>query len=199
MLNSSLEAYATISGCIVSDATLLEAAAVNHRTAAAYERLLTDVFVTDTLPAWFSNRTQRLVHLPERLVADSALLAALLNTDASAVLADGTLLGRFIETFVVSQLRAEAEFCDGRPRLHHVRDRNQRHEIDVLVEYGGGKVAGIEITAAAAVDSGDASHLRWLHQTLGDRYIGGVVLHTGQRVFRLSDDVVAAPIAALWG
>jgi uncharacterized protein len=160
---------------------------------------LTDLFILDALPAWLANRLQRLVQLPKRLIADSGLLAALLNVDGSSVLADATLLGRFVETFVINQLRAEADFCASRPRLHHLRDRNQRHEIDVLVEYGGGKVAGIEIKAAAAVNAGDATHLRWLHQEIGDRFIGGIVLHTGPHLFKLSEDVIAAPIAALWG
>jgi uncharacterized protein len=198
-LRRFLRAYATVSACVVSEQTILGAAAVNHHTGQAYEHLLSDLFMLDSLPAWLTNRMQRLVHLPKRAIPDCGLLAALLNVDPASVLADGTLLGRFIETFVMSQLRAEAEFCESRPRLHHLRDRNQRHEVDVLVEYGGGKVAGIEIKAAASVDAGDARNLRWLAEELGDRFLGGVILHTGARLFRLSDDVIAAPIAALWG
>lgn len=198
-LRRYLEACAAVSGCVATDQTVLQAAAVNQRTGSAYERLLSDLFVLDLLPAWTTNRMQRLVQLPKRFIADCGLLAALLNADGPSILADANLLGQFVETFVVSQLRAEAGFCETRPRLYHVRDRNQRHEVDVVVEYAGGRVAGIEVKAAAAVDRGDAVHLGWLRDQLGERFLGGVVLHTGQRLFHLTDDVVAAPISALWG
>ena len=56
----------------------------------------------------------------------------------------------------------------------------------------------IEIKAGSAPTRDDARHLTWLRSELGDRFIGGAVLHTGPRAFRLGDDIAAAPIAALW-
>ncbi|MDE3077247.1 MAG: DUF4143 domain-containing protein, partial [Chloroflexota bacterium] len=191
-------AYGLNTAGVVSDQALLEAGGVNHATAAAYERLLTDLFVVDALPAWFNNRLSRLIRLPKRFIVDAGLWAALINADGGAVLADATLLGRCLETFVLSQLRAELEVCRSRPRLYHLRDRDGRHEVDLLVEYGANRVAGIEIKAAAAVSTDDAKHLRWCRSALGDRFIGGVVLHTGSRLFQLEEGIVAAPIAALW-
>jgi uncharacterized protein len=132
-------------------------------------------------------------------MVDAGLWAALVNADASAVLADTNLLGRCLETFVVSPLRAELEICESRPRLHHLRDRDGRHEVDLLVEYGANRVAGSEVKAAAAVSKDGAKHLRWCRSELGDRFIGGVVLHTGSRLFQLEEGIIAAPIASLWG
>jgi len=43
-----------------------------------------------------------------------------------------------------------------------------------------------------------ARHLVWLRDRLGERFTAGVVLHTGQRVYRLSDRILAAPISTLW-
>jgi hypothetical protein len=57
---------------------------------------------------------------------------------------------------------------------------------------------GVEVKAAAAVDARDARHLTWLRDSLGDTFHRGVVLHTGQRTFRLDERIHAAPIAALW-
>jgi predicted AAA+ superfamily ATPase len=182
----------------VTDQALFEAAGVNHLTAARYERLLTDLFIIDALPAWFTNRLQRLIRLPKRFIVDPGLWAVLVNVDAAAVLSNASLLGRCLETFVVAELRASLEACQSRPTLHYLRDRDGRHEVDVLVEYGGGRVAGIEIKAAAAVSSDDAKHLRWCRAELGDQFVGGIVLHTGSRVFRLEPGIVAAPIASLW-
>ncbi|MHB8619514.1 MAG: ATP-binding protein [Chloroflexota bacterium] len=197
-LRRYLAAYGLNTAGVVTDQSLVEAAGVNHTTAGVYERLLTDLFVVEAIPAWFSNRLSRLIRLPKRFIVDAGLWAALINADAGAVLADTNLLGRCLETFVVSQLRAEIESCHSRPRLHHLRDRDGRHEIDILVEYGAERVVGIEVKAAAAVSKNDAKHLRWCRAELGARFIGGVILHTGSRLFQLEEGIVAAPIAALW-
>jgi hypothetical protein len=45
---------------------------------------------------------------------------------------------------------------------------------------------------------GDARHIAWLRDELGDRFVAGAVLHTGPRVFMLEDRVAAVPIAAPW-
>ena len=70
--------------------------------------VLKNLMVVDELPAWTSNRLKRLVLSPKRYLIDSALLGGVLGVDSAAVLRDGNLLGRLLETFVTAQLRAEA-------------------------------------------------------------------------------------------
>jgi uncharacterized protein len=38
-----------------------------------------------------------------------------------------------------------------------------------------------------------------MHDELGDRFIGGVVFHTGPHVFPLGPRITALPISAIWG
>lgn len=197
-LRRFLEACALSTAGVVADQTLHEAAGVNRKTGVAYERLLTNLLVLDALPAWTSSRLTRLVRTRKRFLADPALVATALRLDASAVLRDGDLLGRLVETFVLAQLRAEAPFCQVRPRLFHLRQAEGRHEIDVVVELRGGRVLALEVKATAAPRPSDARHLVWLREQLGDRFIAGVLLHTGPRPVPLSDRVFALPIAALW-
>lgn len=104
-----------------------------------------------------------------------------------------------IETFVVSQLRPELALADPRPLLHHLRERNGRHEVDLLVEVGAGDIVAIEVKATAAPTADDARHLTWLRDALGERFLGGAVLHTGPRPFRIAERILAVPICALWG
>lgn len=60
---------------------------------------------------------------PKRHLTDVALLMGATGVDTRTVLADGVLLGKVLETFVLSQLRAELLVC--RTRQHalttHVR------------------------------------------------------------------------------
>src|SRR5258708_1995752 len=53
-----------------------------------------------------------------------------------------------------------------------------RHEIDVVGEFGIG-IVGVEIKATAAPTIADAAHLSYVRDRLGDRFLGGAVLHTG--------------------
>ncbi len=56
----------------------------------------------------------------------------------------------------------------------------------------------IEVEADAAPGQRAGRHLKWLRNRLGDRFVAGVVLHTGPRAFELDERIVAAPISAIW-
>ena len=108
-------------------------------------------------------------------------------------------MGRLIETFVLAQIRPELELKGFKPRPYHLREKNGRHEIDLVVELSGGDIVAIEIKSSAAPTRGDARHLEWLRERLGERFLAGAVLHTGPRPFRLSERIFALPIASIWG
>ncbi len=197
-LRRYFEAYALNSAGIVEDKTLYDAAGINRKTAIAYERLLTNLLVVEALPSWTSNRLKRLVLSPKRYVVDAALLAGILRLDVNAVLRDGDLLGRLLDTFVAAQIRAELALAETRPRLYHLREQQGRREIDLVGELAGRQLVGIEVKADAAPGRDAVRHLSWLRDQLGDRFAAGVLLHTGQREYRLAERILAAPICTLW-
>lgn len=196
-LRRYFEALALNTAGFVEQTTLAEAAGVDKRTAAAYEQLLRNLLVVDALPAWTTNRLKRLVRGPKRHLTDVALLAGAVGVDTAAVLRDGVLLGRVLETFVLAQLRAELPVCRSRPRLYHLRQEQGRREVDIVAELGGQRIIGIEVKAAAPTPA-DARHLSWLRDEYGDRFLAGIILHTGPYAYELGDRIAAAPIAALW-
>jgi uncharacterized protein len=155
--------------------------------------------VVENIPAWTSNRIKRLVRAPKRYVVDPALLSATLRLDTDAVMRDGDLLGRLLDTFVLAELRAEFVVSATCPRLFHLRLEQGRREVDLVAELGGGRLVGIEIKASASPSPDDARHLDWLRDAVGDRFIVGVVFHTGSRIYPLGDRILAVPICALWG
>ncbi|QSB12975.1 hypothetical protein JQS43_15050 [Natronosporangium hydrolyticum] len=65
-----------------------------------------------------------------------------------------------------------------------------------VLTVGGTATGGAKATAAPK--SADGRHLSWLRDELGDRFVGGIVLHTGTRLLPLGDRIVAAPISSLW-
>lgn len=198
-LRRYFEAYALNSAGIADHKTIFDAAGINQVTALAYEHLLTDLLIVEQMPAWTSNRLKRLAQKPKRYLVDPALIAVALRIDEEGVLRDGDVLGRVLDTFVVAQLRPELPLSAASPRLHHLRTREGRHEIDLVAELPGQRLLGIEIKATAAPTLADAKHLLWLCDEIGDRFAGGVVLHTGPHLYTLTDGIVAAPISVLWG
>src|SRR3984885_589169 len=198
-LRRYLEAYALCSAGVAEHKTIYDAAQVNKATAAAYDELLAGLLITENVPAWTSNRLKRLVHQPKRYLIDAALIATALRLDEQGVMSDGDLLGRILDTFVAAQLRPELATSRTRPRLHHLRTEQGRHEIDLIAELTGQRVLGIEVKASGAPTRDDAKHLRWLHDELGERFLAGIVLHTGPRAYELDEKIIAAPIAVLWG
>lgn len=197
-LRRYLQAWAANTAGVVEHKTLFEVAGINRATAINYDRLLSTLLVVEALPAWSSNRLSRLTNRPKRHLIDPALVSPLLGVDAAAILREPSLMGRVLDSFVVAQLRPEIAAAHSAPRLYHLRDRDGRHEVDLVVELSDGRIIAIEVKAAATVGRHDARHLNWLKGTLGDRMICGLVLHTGPHTFLLDPNIVAAPIAVLW-
>ncbi len=183
---------------VVVDKTLFDAADVDRRTAAAYDRLFQDLYVLDLLPAWHTNQLKRLARLPKRHIVDPGLVAAALDLDPDTVMRDSDMVGRLLETFVLSQLRPELALDHRPPTLHHLRDQNGAREVDLVVELAGGRVIGLEVKATSSPTRADARHLDWLREQLGDRFAHGVVLHTGPGLYPLGEGIVAAPISTTW-
>jgi uncharacterized protein len=196
-LRRYLEVLGLSTAGLPADVTLSQAAGVNQRTAEAYDGVLESLYLLDRVPAWWSNRLLRLVKRPKRYIVDPALAVSAARLDPADVLLDGDLLGRMLDTFVAAQLRPEVALRR-RARMYHLRTGAGRQEVDLLLDLGGGRVVGIEVKAGAAATSRDARHLAWLRDGLGERFVRGMVLHTGPAPFELGDRLWALPISALW-
>ncbi|MGH8922026.1 MAG: hypothetical protein ACRD0H_27395, partial [Actinomycetes bacterium] len=71
-------------------------------------------------------------------------------------------------------------------------------KVDLVVDLGGGRVVGVEVKAASAPSTKDAQHLAWPRDQLGERFVRGIVFHTGPQPFELGERIWALPICALW-
>lgn len=70
--------------------------------------------------------------------------------------------------------------------------------MDIVLDIGGQRVAGVEVKAAATVTTGDFRGLRKLKVAAGDRFAAGVVLYDGEATARFGDQLFAVPIRSLW-
>jgi uncharacterized protein len=197
-LRRYLVAIATNTAGVPEHKTLHDAAGITRKTASRYDDLLSMLFVAEEVSAWHSNRLNRLTRSPKRYLTESALVGPLLGVDERAVVRNGDLLGRLIDTFVMQQLRPEVEMSACAPRLHHLRHEGGDREIDIIAELADGRVIGIEVKASSAPKPDEARHLVWLRKQLGDQVAACVLFHTGPTAYTIVPGVQALPISSIW-
>lgn len=162
-----------------------------------YVTLLERVFLIERLPPWHNNRLSRLVKTPKLHIGDTGVACALLDLDAERLTAERGLLGPLLETFVFQDLRRQASWRDRPITFHHFRDRDGA-EVDIVLEQGAERVAGIEVKASATVTAADFRGLRKLREATARRWSAGVVLYDGEVTAGFGDGLFAVPIRALW-
>lgn len=83
--------------------------------------------------------------------------------------------------------------------LHHLPlPESGGAEVDLVLEVRGGKILGIEVKATSTPGRQHASGLARLRDRIGEDFLGGIVLHTGNRAFRMGEGIWAVPVPALW-
>lgn len=170
---------------------------VSRQTINDYMTLLKNLFLVDEQPAWHSNRLSRLVKAPKLHIGDTGLGAALMRLDAPRLYQDRVMLGQLLETFIYQELRKQALAHSAETSFYHFRNRDQ-FEVDIVIEFDGRRIGGIEVKAASTVNDGDFRGLRKLAESVGDRFATGVLLYDGEHVLPFADNMFAIPIASIW-
>lgn len=174
-------------------------AAIPARTLPPYLDLLQTLYLIDRIPAWSTNLAKRVSRRPKLIVADSGLAARLVNVSAAGASNTGNpkIASQLIESFVLGELRRQLGWSNTAPYLYHYREHTGA-EIDAILETDDGRVAAIEVKAAATVTTKDVRWLTQLRSRLGDRFVAGLILHAGVLAQPLGDRLAAVPIDALW-
>jgi uncharacterized protein len=163
----------------------------------SYLSVLETLYLVRLLPGWTTGRTQRAEQRRVGHVLDTALAAHLLgHTGDDLARPDNPWFGPLLESFVVGELAKQATWAERPVRLAHYRDRDQR-EVDVVME-SGQRVVAAEVKATATPRPSGARHLAYLRDRVGERFVTGVVLHTGHQRVALGDRLVAVPVSDLW-
>ncbi len=66
--------------------------------------------------------------------------------------------------------------------------------MDILLEDTASNVVGIEVKGSSDVKSGDFRGLRNLSESLGDRFVRGIVLYTGEHVLGFGEKLSTVPV-----
>ena len=102
-----------------------------------------------------------------------------------------------LEGFVLPELARQLTWSQEPIDLYHYRDHN-KVEVDAVLESRHRQVVGIEVKAASTVRSEDFNGLRRLAERLGDEFLVGIVLYTGNTTLPFGPNLRAMPVSALW-
>lgn len=192
-----LEAAAGQTARLFSASNLAAPFKVSRPTIRKYATLLERAFLVDLLRPWQDDRLSRLIKTPKLHMGDTGLACVALNANASRLMADRSLLGQLLETFVFQELRRQASWNDQHMEFFHYRDRDDA-EVDIVIERESGDVAGVGVKASSTVRSSDFRGLRKLAKAAGKSFAGGVVLYDGEMSVTFGDGMYAVPVRRLW-
>lgn len=200
-LPSLFARLAAQTGQVLNLAAAGEASGLRKRTVGNYTKLLEEMFLVYRLPSWGRTLRARAGALPKLHIVDSGLAARLLRLSVSRLARpDAAALqqfGHLLETFVVGEVRKQVSWMDDIAGIGHWRTRDGS-EVDLVVERGDGSVIGLEVKAGSRVARKDLSGLRILREALGDAFVAGAALYTGNRSYVADDRIYVLPIDRLW-
>ena len=107
------------------------------------------------------------------------------------------LTGYVLENFVWAELSKQATWSELYVSIYHYRTTSGL-EVDIVLEDRMGHVVAIEEKNSTAVRPQDVKGLKHLQQELGDRFVKGIVLYTGETYIPLGDNIFALPVSSLW-
>lgn len=169
--------------------------------AATYLRLLELVYLTFTVPAWSANLTSKVTKRPKLHLVDSGLAAHLQGLTEEGLRptdpAGAARFGPLLETFVVTEVVKQLGWSETDAEPFHYRTTDGV-EVDLVLEARDGRVAAIEVKAGGTLTPGAVRGLTHLRDRLGDRFVGGIVLNTGDQAQRVADRIAVAPVDELW-
>jgi predicted AAA+ superfamily ATPase len=192
-----LSLLAARAATLLNYSELSRSSGIPASTLKRYFALLEATFLVQTLPAWSTNLSKRLVKSPKLLLNDTGLLASSLGLSVERLEEDSQLAGPLLESFVLQEIRKQASWSRTQPGLFHYRTQTGQ-EIDLLLEDPSGRVVGVEVKMGGTVQEKDVRVLQDLSETLGPRFVRGVVLYAGERAVPFSEKIFALPVQALW-
>ena len=164
-----------------------------------YVRLLEDLCLIHSLPAWGKNYSKRAIGRPKIILSDTGLACSVngMTGDFLSEIENGNELGPVLEAFVVNEIKKQQTWSDIGFTICHYRDKDDK-EVDIVLELRGGKVIAIEVKAASSFSRKDFAGMKVLRDMLGDRFHCGVLLYTGAEVQPFGDRLYCAPISSIW-
>lgn len=170
-------------GNVVHQTDLARDVSLPRTTVQRYLDLLEVSYQLVRIEAYAVNRTKRIIKSPKLYWSDTGLALALAGSTEPS--------GAHLENLVLTDLLVWRESQPGRPTVLYWRT-DTGAEVDFVIEWNG-RLLAVEVKATGRPGYGDARHLRTFLQEYGSEVVGGLLLHTGEDVYWVSEGILAVP------
>ncbi|MCL5997445.1 MAG: ATP-binding protein [Chloroflexi bacterium] len=178
-------------------ADLSRSSGIANVTLHRYLTLLRTIFLIQLIQPWSGNLGSRLVKSPKVLMTDTGVLSYLNGLSEEQMLASPAFSGPLVENFVGMELLKLASWSQQRPQLFYYRTHD-RKEVDFVLQARSGKLVGVEVKASATVDGADFKGLQSFAEAVGQPFVCGILLYSGETLLPFGNNLYAVPISALW-
>lgn len=180
---------------LMNDADLSRDAGLNAMTLKRYRILFEQLFLIQTIPAWFRQTGRRFVKAHKLYFNDTYLLAHLWGMQSLSP--DHPWWGRMVENFVFTELIKQRDVSPGNFTIYHYRIHTGE-EVDFVLELAGQKIVGMEVKSSHNVNAQDFKGLKALQADAGEKFQNGFVLYGGNEIIPFGEKLWAVPITNLF-
>lgn len=174
------------SGQLLSFSELARDAGVAVETARRYMEYLRLSYQSFLLQPFSENLTSQVVKTPKVFWSDCGLLRSMTGRAPDAVV-DGHLYETYVASELVKYIRS---VCDG-VEVFYYRTRSGL-EVDFLIQTAHG-VLLLEVKSRRQVSKSDIGSMRRVGEALGPRFLGGLVVYSGERIKEVDPGFWAVP------
>jgi predicted AAA+ superfamily ATPase len=192
-----LALLASRAGGLLNFADLSASVGIPQTSLKRYMTLLQTTYLVHLLPPWYGNIGKRLIKTPKVYLMDSGLAAHLLNVNNQQLADDSTLLGHLVEVFVATELLKQLAVSKETAQLFFFRSQTGS-EIDFVLEHSNGSLVAVEVKQSSTVNGSTFTSLKMFAESVGKRFVRGIVLHGGNRVIPFASNMQAMPLHSLW-
>lgn len=138
--------------------------------------------------------SKRIIKRPKLYFSDTGLACYLAKLTSGEILASSNFSGRFVETYIINELKKSYINNGSEPNFYYYRDNN-KNEIDLVI-LKDGKLHRVECKSGINFNNGAVKGFKQLD---GTKYQVGfkVIICNTDSVYPLDDNVYVLPIAGI--
>jgi predicted AAA+ superfamily ATPase len=188
-------------GGLLNNNSIMKETGLDAKTYDKYKALCNNTFLTFELPSWTKpNRlNKRFVKQKKLFFTDTCLLCHILQRNLEDIYkSDKPTMGHIFENFIATEIMKATKSLDAFTVSHFNPVQNQGKEVDFVIESPNGKTIGIEVKLDGTINEKDWVNMKVLQETLGERFLKGIIIYTGTELMQVGRSIWAVPVNYLW-
>ncbi|MCL5073839.1 MAG: DUF4143 domain-containing protein, partial [Actinobacteria bacterium] len=165
---------------------------ISQPTTHRYINLLQTSHIIEVIPAFFKNRTKRLVKSPKIYWIDPSMAIYLAGFYDKKSLENSREYGLFFESLVYHHLRISVNLFKPKANIYHFRTTGGQ-EVDFIIEHGN-KLIAVEVKMADKVKYDDLKNIRIFMEEYPET-IAGLIIYNGTELQYMDKKIIAVPIS----